>query len=137
VKKKSIIVNKDYDPFILQTILKRHWWWPVLFVSFFLSLAFVILRYTKSSYESSLVLQIEFEDKGKEVFNVENINRRQTNLSSYVELMRSQYLFEKAVKMINYNVSIFSKGKVSLHILNLNVNVKKNINVKKKCFKLK
>jgi len=112
VKKKSVIVNKDYDPFILQTILKRHWWWPLLFVSFFLSVAFVILRYTKSSYESSLVLQIEFEDKGKEVFNVENINRRQTNLSSYVELMRSQYLFEKAVKLINYNVSIFSKGKV-------------------------
>ncbi len=112
MKKKSVIVNKDFDPFILQTILRRHWWWPLLFVSFFLSLAFLILRYTKSSYESSLVLQIEFEDKGKEVFNVENINRRQTNLSSYVELMRSQFLFEKAVKLINYNVSIFSKGQV-------------------------
>jgi hypothetical protein len=42
---------------------------------------------------------------------MDNINKRQNNLSSHVELMRSQFLFEKAVSKLNYHVSIFSEGR--------------------------
>lgn len=109
---KSLIINKEYDPVILQTVIKRYWWWPVLFVGLFFGLAFLFLRYTKPVYESSLVLQIDNQDLSQELIDVENINNKEEDISSEVELMRSQFLFEKAIQRINYNVSLFAKGQV-------------------------
>lgn len=109
---KSLIINKDYDPAILQTVIKRYWWWPVLFVALFSTMAYFYLRYTKPTYESSLVFQLDNEDNAKEVFDIENINTRNSDMSSEIELMRSQFMFEKAIQKINYNVSHYSKGQV-------------------------
>jgi len=112
VEKKGFIINKDYDPLILQTIVKRYWWWPVLFVAVFISLSYFYLRYTKPTYESTLVIQIDNEDNAREIIDIENINSKQNDISSEVELMRSQLMFEKAIQRINYNVSLYSKGQV-------------------------
>ena len=112
MEKKGFIINKDYDPLILQTIVKRYWWWPVLFVGVFLTLSYFYLRYTKPTYESTMIIQIDNEDNAKDIIDVENINSRQGDISSEVELMRSQLLFEKAIQRVNYNVSLYSKGKV-------------------------
>jgi tyrosine-protein kinase Etk/Wzc len=112
VEKKGFIINKDYDPLILQTIVKRYWWWPVLFVAVFLTLSYFYLRYTKPTYESSMVIQIDNEDNARDIIDIENINSKQNDISSEVELMRSQLMFEKAIQRINYNVSLYSKGQV-------------------------
>jgi capsular exopolysaccharide synthesis family protein len=109
---KSLIINKEYDPVILQTVVKRYWWWPVLFVGLFFGMAFLFLRYTKPVYESSLVLQIDNQDLSQELIDVENINNKEGDISSEVELMRSQFLFERAIQRINYNVSLYAKGQV-------------------------
>lgn len=109
---KSLIINKDYDPAILQTIIKRYWWWPVLFVFLFSTMAYFYLRYTKPTYESSMVIQLDNQDNAKEIIDVENINSRDGDMSSEIELMRSQFMFEKAIQRINYNVSLYSKGQV-------------------------
>ena len=107
---KSIIINKDFDPAILQTIIKRYWWWPVLFVVLFSTISYFFLRYTKPTYESSLVIQLDNQDNAKDIIELENINSKQDDISSEIELMRSQFMFERAIKRINYNVSLFSKG---------------------------
>jgi capsular exopolysaccharide synthesis family protein len=112
VEKKGFIINKDYDPLILQTIVKRYWWWPVLFVAFFLSMSYFYLRYTKPTYESTMVIQIDNEDNARDIIDIENINSKQNDISSEVELMRSQLMFEKAIERVNYNVSLYSKGQV-------------------------
>jgi capsular exopolysaccharide synthesis family protein len=112
VEKKGFIINKDYDPLILQTIVKRYWWWPVLFVAFFVTMSYFYLRYTKPTYESTMVIQIDNEDNARDVIDIENINSKQNDISSEVELMRSQLMFEKAIQRINYNVSLYSKGQV-------------------------
>ena len=112
MEKKGYIINKDYDPLILQTVLKRYWWWPVLFVAVFLTLSYFYLRYTKPTYESTMVIQIDNEDNARDIIDIENINSKQNDISSEVELMRSQLMFEKAIQRINYNVSLFSKGQV-------------------------
>lgn len=112
MKSKSLIINKEYDPIILQTVIKRYWWWPVLFVLLFFGLAFVFLRYTKPTYESSLVLQIDNKDLSRDLIDVENINNKEDDISSEIELIRSQFLFEKAIQKIGYNVSLYSKGQV-------------------------
>ena len=109
---RSFIINKEYDPLILQTILKRNWWIPLFLMTVFGLVAFLYLRYTKPIYESSMVIQLSDQDDAKEVINFENINSKENDLSATIELMRSQLMFEKAVQQINYNVSLFSKGQV-------------------------
>lgn len=111
MNKKSLIINKDFDPIILGTVLKRYWWWPVLFVLLFSTLAYFFLRYTKPVYESTMMIQLDNEDNAAEVLSVKNINIKE-DISSDIELMRSQLMFEKAIQRINYNVSVFSKGSV-------------------------
>lgn len=109
----KVLINKDFDAVILKTILKRYWIWPVLFVGLFFFLAYTYLRYTKPVYESSLVLQLDNQDNAKEILQIENINSKIDNdIPAQIELMRSQLLFEQAVKKINYHVSLYSKGSV-------------------------
>ena len=112
MEKKGFIINKDYDPLILQTVVKRYWWWPVLFVAVFLTMSYFYLRYTKPTYESTMVIQIDNEDNARDIIDIENINSKQSDISSEVELMRSQLMFEKAIQRINYHVSLYSKGQV-------------------------
>ena len=93
----GIIINKSYDPLILRTVLKRYWWWAALLVIAFASFAYIYLRYTKPTFESSMVLQLGDKDSAKDVLDIENINSRDNEISSIVELLRSELLFERAL----------------------------------------
>jgi len=77
----------------------------------FSTFAYFFLRYTKPTYESTMVIQLDNQDNAKELIDIENINTKQ-DISSEIELMRSQFMFEKAIQRINYNVSLYSKGQV-------------------------
>lgn len=106
---KSLIINKGYNPHLLRSVLRRFWFLPLLFVAVFLTSAFLYLRYTKSTFKSSSVVQIEKKDQGKEVLDIQEI-AQEPNISSEIELLRSEFLFEKATESLNLNVSLFSKG---------------------------
>ena len=82
---RSFIINKEYDPLILQTILKRNWWIPLFLMTVFGLVAFLYLRYTKPIYESSMVIQLSDQDDAKEVINFENINSKENDLSATIE----------------------------------------------------
>lgn len=110
-KESSIIVNKELDPDILKRIIRKNWIFPVLITSLFLVGAFLYLRYTKPVFESVSIIQLDDDDTGKDVLNFENITNEQ-NLNKYIELLRSQFLFEKAVSSLNMNVSHYSKGEI-------------------------
>ncbi|MFZ9029596.1 MAG: Wzz/FepE/Etk N-terminal domain-containing protein, partial [Crocinitomicaceae bacterium] len=110
--KESFIVNKTYDPLILQTVIKRNWWWPLLFIIATATLGFFYLRYTKPTYESSLLLQLSDEDNAKSILNIENINTKSNQLSWCVDLLRSELLFDQAIASLNMDVSLFSRGKI-------------------------
>lgn len=108
----SIVINKSYDPSIFRTIVKRFWWWPVIFMGIMCLLSFFYLRYTKPVFESNLVLQIASEDNGKEILNLETIGAGRDEYYTQLELLRSQLLFEKAIQTLNLNVSLFSRGDI-------------------------
>ena len=59
-----------------------------------------------------MVIQLSDKDNAKDVLNIENINSRNNQLSSIVELLRSELLFNRAVKSLSLNVSLYSRGKV-------------------------
>lgn len=108
---RKFIINKDYNPHILRSVIRRYWYWPIMFVLLFICFAFIYLRYTKAIFASNSLIQIENTDQGKEILDLENINSK-NNVSSEIELLRSQFLFEKAIDKLNMNVSLFSKGKI-------------------------
>lgn len=59
-----------------------------------------------------MVIQLDNQDNAKDIIELENINSKQDDISSEIELMRSQFMFERAIKRTSYNVSLFSKGQV-------------------------
>lgn len=63
-------------------------------------------------YKSSSVIQIEKNDQGKEVLDLENMTQNSNEISSEIELLKSEFLFEKAIERLNLNVSLFSKGNI-------------------------
>ncbi len=84
----------------------------MLFVFIFSTVAYFSLRYTKPLYESTMIIQLDNQDNAKDVIDIENINSKDNGVSTEIELMKSQFLFEKAIQRINYNVSLYSKGNV-------------------------
>lgn len=107
----SFFINKTYDPSLFGTVLKRFWWWIPIFVGVLFFASKMYLRYTKPLYESELVLQLETEDNAKSVLEIENINTKGDLYYSDIELLKSEFLFEYAMKNIGMNVSLFAKGK--------------------------
>lgn len=112
MKANNLLINKDFDASILRTIIKRNWLWFLFFIVLFATGAFFYLRYTKPVYESSMLIQLGNEDNAKEILNVENINSRNSDMSSEIELMRSQLMIERALSKLNVSISYFSKGKI-------------------------
>jgi hypothetical protein len=110
VTTSTFVVNKDFNATIARVIIRRYWWMALLAIGFMGLLAFVYLRYTKPLYESRIVIQLGEKDKGKELLEIENINTKD-NISSELELLRSEFLFDLAIQQLNLNVSLFSKGK--------------------------
>jgi tyrosine-protein kinase Etk/Wzc len=108
---RSFIVNKEYSPQLVRAIIYRYWYWLFLSIVVSLILAFFYLRYSKFVYESTIIIQLENKDQGKEIINLENINAK-SNISSEIQLLSSQFLFEKAIERLNMNVSFFNKGTV-------------------------
>ena len=108
---QSLIINKGYNPHLLRAVLRKFWFLPLFAIGIFLTLGFLYLRYTKMVYKSSSIIQIEKKDQGKEVLDLAN-STQETNISAEIELLKSEFLFEKAISRLNLNVSLFSKGNV-------------------------
>lgn len=107
----SFFITKEYDGFILKTVLKRNFWIPLLLVAICFSVAFFYLRYFQPVFQSSTIIQINNDDKAKDVLDIENINS-DPSLNSEIELLRSQLIFEAALGKMNMNVSLFQKGNI-------------------------
>lgn len=135
--------NKDFDLNLLKTVLRRNKFVPVILLGISLALSFVYLRYTKPVYESIAVIQRSSQDEGKRILDIESFEK-ENELSEDVELLKSTFLLEKALRNLNLEVSYFSEGEIlteekyllsSYHITLLELKdsslIGKPINVKK------
>ena len=59
-----------------------------------------------------MVLQLSDKDNAKEILDIENVNKKTDQLSSVVELLRSELLFERALGKLQLDVSLYSRGKI-------------------------
>ncbi len=108
----SFFITKDFDANVARTIIRRKWWIPVLCVGILLLTAFIYLRYTKPVYQSSILIQLEDQDNAKQLLDIDNVNSKSEDLNSNVELLRSQLLFERALKKLGVNVSLYHQGNI-------------------------
>jgi capsular exopolysaccharide synthesis family protein len=109
---KSLIINKGYNPHLLRSVIRKFWFLPIVFIALLSTFAFVYLRYTKMIYKSSSIIQIEKNNQGKEILDLEDLTSKDNKISGEIELLKSQFLFDKAIEKLNMNVSLFSKGSV-------------------------
>ena len=103
-------LNKEFDFDIVKTVLKANWYIIPIVVLIGLSAGFIFLRYTKPLYKSSAVIQRTSKDEGKRILQIDNFEQ-ESKLSEDVELLRSTFLFEKALRNLNLKISYYSEGK--------------------------
>ena len=96
-KDNKIALNTEFNSQILGTVIRRHWFLPIIYVSFVCALAFFYLRYTKPMYRSNAVIQIIEEDKVSDVLGKSAFVMDDRVLSKEVELLKSDVLFEKTI----------------------------------------
>lgn len=110
-RKKLGALNKELDIRIAGAVLKKSWYVFPLILIIGLTTCFLYLRYTKPLYESEAVIQRSSQDEGKRILDIEDFQQEE-NLSQDVELLRSSFLLEKALRNLNLNVSYFSEGEI-------------------------
>lgn len=108
---QKFAINKEFDPEILWIVLKKNWFIFPLLIFIALLSGYVYLRYTKPIYSSNAVIQRTSKDEGKRVLDIEGFEN-ESNLSQDVELLRSTFLLEKALKNLNLTISYYSEGEI-------------------------
>ncbi|HIP36809.1 MAG TPA: polysaccharide biosynthesis tyrosine autokinase [Crocinitomix sp.] len=104
-------LNKDFDLDIAKSVIKRNWISVPIIIGISLVLAFIYLRYSKPLYESSALIQRTSKDEGKRILEIDGFSQ-ELNLQEDVELLKSTFLLEKALKNLNLKISYFSEGKI-------------------------
>jgi capsular exopolysaccharide synthesis family protein len=108
----SLIINKEFNIIILINVLRKHWYKPLIISAFGLITAFLYLRYTKQTFESTSTIQIVEEDRVKDVLGDKGVVQSNTDLSEEIELLRSDVLFQQMLRKLNMEISVFSEGKL-------------------------
>lgn len=109
--KKRFAVNREFDPAILWVVIRKNWYvFPLLLLVALLS-GFIYLRYTKPVYSSSAIIQRSSQDEGKRILDIDNFET-EGSLSEDVELLKSTFLLEKALRNLNLNISYYSEGEI-------------------------
>ncbi len=104
-------LNKDFDADIAKTVLRKNWIWIIFTVAFGFMASYIYLRYTKPIYESKAIIQKSTKDEGRRILEFDNFIP-DNNLSADVELLKSDFLLEKALISLNLKISYFSEGEL-------------------------
>ncbi len=111
MERVGFIVNKDFKPNVLVLVLRRSWFYVPFILALFFIGAFLYLRYTPPVYESQSIIQLGDKDQGQEILDIKSFSEKK-DLSKTIELLRSQFLFERTIKSMNFYVSYFVKGSI-------------------------
>lgn len=110
-KTNKFSINKEFDADILGVVIRKHWLIFPILLGLALSSGYIYLRYTKPVYSSSAIIQRSSQDEGKRILDIESFEN-EGSLSGDVELLRSTFLLEKALRNLNLNISYYSEGEI-------------------------
>lgn len=104
---------QEIDYIRLLRIFLSRWYWIVGSVIIGMMIAFVNLRFTPATYQSSALLK--FDDKKTEISELININSyydRKDKIQSEIYVIQSRTLLTAAVQKLNYPYAFFKIGTV-------------------------
>lgn len=104
--------NSDFDTVKLEHVLTKSWKFVVLIFLLCTTLAFIYNRYTKPLYRSSATIQLEFNEDAKIIGLGSNLGGPQAkSLSTEIELLKSNMLYNQVLKKLDLSTSYFYEGK--------------------------
>ena len=109
--RSAFTINKEFDLDILWIVIRKYWLVFPILLTLAIASAFLYLRYTKPLYSSNAIIQRSSQDEGKRILDIDNFEK-EGSLSEDVELLRSTFLLEKALRNLNLNISYFSEGEI-------------------------
>lgn len=104
---------QEIDYVRLLRIFLSRWYWVVGTVILGIIIAYINLRFTPSTYQSSALLK--FDDKKTEISELININSyydRKDKIQSEIYVIQSRTLLSQAVNRLNYPYSFYRIGTV-------------------------
>lgn len=115
-------VIKQDENLQLREILENYgsyWKWFILSLIFFVSLAFLYLRYTIPQFKATITLMIKDERKGGDVVNemsalsdLSALTNIKSNVDSEIEILKSRHLIEQTIMNLMLNVSYINVGRL-------------------------
>ncbi|MBK7086815.1 MAG: hypothetical protein IPH53_20095 [Flavobacteriales bacterium] len=103
--------SNEFDLGLFLYIIKRSLVWISLCMVLSGAAAYIYLRYTAPTYESSAVLQIRDSNNAKKVLEVGEF-MEDNNLLADVELLRSKYFVAQVLENLPLDVSYYYKGQI-------------------------
>ncbi|MFM7757482.1 MAG: Wzz/FepE/Etk N-terminal domain-containing protein, partial [Crocinitomicaceae bacterium] len=110
---KKRVLNKEFNPLILEEILKRHWRAPIIYTIIFLIFAYLYIRYSVPIYQTKALVQVVEENKTRDILGKDALNvEKALNLNQEVELLRSELLINKVIEKLGIHTNLYSKGTI-------------------------
>lgn len=106
---------EEFDIKLLRYIFFRRLWFILGMFIVIAIISFLLLRYTQPIYESSVVLQIEQENRAEKI--LEGIRFSNEQFSQKIELLHSRVFINRVLKQLPVDVSYYNEGKFLYHDL--------------------
>jgi tyrosine-protein kinase Etk/Wzc len=108
-------VERTIDVNRLGQVIVRRWYIIALFILASVTIAYLMLRYTKPLYTTSVYIKFD-DDKGSQMndlFRYGRIaGRIENQLKTESEIFKSRSLALHTIKKLNYNIAYFQKGQI-------------------------
>ncbi len=107
---QNAVENFDFDKLLF--ILQRSVLWILIFLVTSVSIAYLVIRYTKPVYESSAVVKLHFENDANILGLVadDQLQRSLSDISGEIELLKSKLFLHRVAKALNYPVAYYAYG---------------------------
>ncbi len=102
--------SKEFELGLFLYLAGRSILWSAIFFITFLAAAYLILRYTPNTYESTSVLQIKPENTAKLLDVGTKVEGQEDQVLAAIELLRSTEFLKKSLLKLPLRVSYYSEG---------------------------
>ncbi|MCP4459948.1 MAG: hypothetical protein GY816_18285, partial [Cytophagales bacterium] len=107
---QEFLSSFDVEKFKL--ILRKSWILIVLLLIVTIASAYIYVRYTPPTYESSSVIKLNFDSEASVLDISSPVLKQEGEISGEIELLKSRLFFSKVVEAVNMDVSYFRHGRV-------------------------
>jgi uncharacterized protein involved in exopolysaccharide biosynthesis len=112
IQDESLDIREQFDKYF------KYWIWFVLSIVMGLVISFLYLRYTVPQYKATATIMVKDERKGglqSELNTFADLGLMtgiKNNVDNEIEIIKSRYIIESAIKKLNFNISYSTEGRV-------------------------